>query len=168
MRQFLVFLIFLYGCTSSEDSSRELLECYDKQLNKMKTESAYYEVRAQFADTAESLLSQKEYFGMPYVEKKLDDALFFNSNKDGCLLLILKKYPKGLVFGAVRVVTGQKFRGEWIFEPSIEIVFDQNYFSKYDDNSFEVLSELARVSILNEGSNTGSGCSLNEYYWFEE
>jgi hypothetical protein len=103
-------------------------------------------------------------------ESRIDEAVFFNSEERECVLLVLKRFnnTRELGFGSCRVYRASLVGEKWIFEKSMSMNFDRDFFEKYSSNSFDNISELARASILTSGNIRLDGCDIDEHYWFVE
>jgi len=163
-----IFFGFMIGCNAQEQDKliKNKNICYDASLQHLKGEPLYSEVMSRFVDTFRVMKNDTPYFGIPEVEKKIDEAIFFNKKKTKCLLLVLKKNNFNLVFGMARVIRGELKGNQWFFKVSTEYVYSNSYYGLYDKNNFENISTLARYSILIEGDARKKGCEIDENYWF--
>jgi len=171
MKQFFLLAIAIFfgsmiGCTSKKDIIKNKNICYAANLKELKGSSIYGEAMSQFVDTFQVMKNDTPYFGIPEVEKKVDEAIFFNKTKTECLLLVLKKNNFNLVFGKARVIRGELRGNQWFFKVSTEYVYSNSYYGLYNENNFENISTLARYSILIEGDARKKGCEIDENYWF--
>ena len=142
-------------------------ECYFQKLANVRETSLYKMVHSQFADTFLVLKKDKRYFGVPFVENKIDEAIFFNKDSSECILIVLQRNEDKLVFGSARMIRGQSINETtWKFAPSMHYSFAKDYFQLYKGNTFENISQLARYSVLTEGNVKRNGCDIDEYYWF--
>lgn len=152
-----------------ENTRESKLECYSEKLEKLKKESIYNEVMTQFIDTFPKMLTEKEVFGLPdRVENRIDSSIFFNKNRDKCLLIVLRKTKAqvDLIFGNAQIIRGEMKSHRWFFDPIINFGFSESYFSLYPKNDFENLSKAARFSVITEGRIDRKGCQIDEYFWF--
>lgn len=167
---FVTIISILFSCNGNAQTKDEIIKsknsCYSSSLKRIENDSLYLKVMARFTDTFNVMKNEKQYFGTPAVEKKIDEAIFFNKAKTECLLIVLKRNNYNLVFGKARIVRGQIKQNTWVFEPSMEYTYSDSYFKAYSDNNFENLSQLARYSVLTAGHIQKDGCELDEEYWF--
>ncbi len=164
------FSIFLFGCGSNGQRIREAkLNCYKDKLREIADKPIYIEVMSQFIDTFSVMKGEKEYFGIPeIVSNKIDEAIFFNENNTECILIVLEKYSDQLVFGEARMISGTLLNRRWVFEPSINITYEKDFFSLYRENNFENISKLARYTVLTTGEVKKRECDIDKEYWFKE
>jgi len=161
-----IVFLFIIGCNSKDKLIKNKNICYDATLMSLRNEPLYREVMSQFVDTFQVMKNDTPHFGIPEVEKKIDEAIFFNKNKTECLLIVLKKNNANFVFGHARVIDGELRGKQWIFEVNMEYTYSNSYYGLYDDNNFENISTLARYSVLTDGDAKRNGCDIDEKYWF--
>jgi hypothetical protein len=158
------------SCSSNGQKTemQEKSSCFDTKLEALMSLRIYKDVMSQFIDTFKTLKDSTRLFGRGNViVSKIDESIFFNKEKKECLLIVLLKPPSNIAFGEVRVVRGRYINGKWLFKPSMSFVYDQEYFKKYKENSFENISKLGRHSVLTEGEPIENGCEIDEEYWFK-
>jgi hypothetical protein len=164
---FVIFfaIVFFTNCTGNSikeiDSKNE---CYSEKLENLKKTQVYNEVFTQFSKDFDSLKKEMPELRLrPY---KIDDAIFFNKNKNECILLILQKPVSGWVYGIGRCIQGVLDEKKWKFEISKQYMLSSSPSSEYEENTFDNLSKLLRYSVLTDG-NTSFGCEIDESYWFK-
>lgn len=170
---FIFIAAFCSSCHTSNSKERTISnknECYDLKLLNLKESSLYKDVMTAFTDTFLVLKTKKEYFGIPEViNNQIDKAIFFNADSSECMLIVLQKpLLTGFVFGQARMIRGVKEATTWKFKVSLDYSFSKDYFSLYQDNSFENISKLARYNVLTDGNYNRKGCDIDEEYWFAE
>jgi hypothetical protein len=79
----------------------------------------------------------------------------------------MNKKEGGNLFGSTRSYEGKLIDNKWQFKKSFWYTFDNGYFEKYPENSFENISKVARYAVLSAGNVSFSGCEIDEVYWFE-
>jgi hypothetical protein len=155
----------LTGCLRKEIVADSKTSCYNKKLENLKTSELYQAIQSSFADTFPSLSPKSK--SMLY---KIDEAVFLSSDKTKCILAVLEKV-KGvddLGFGSARLYQGDLVNGKWVFSESIWMTYEEDYYEKYSENSFENIAEITRASILTHGAPALSDCDIDEHYWFVE
>lgn len=170
---YLFMLIIISGCKNVDK-----LACYKEQLNDLKTGNVYNHV-IRIGRTELPLLKGERgrsfFRDSTYVDSVvIDDAVFFNKEKDKCLLLILQQTSKDLYVDEVRIVQGTKISGEWKFQhnrmPDVpETIFTVRKTgprNRPQNSSFKHLSEEGRRFVLEAGSVKNSDCNIDEKYWF--
>ena len=161
-----IFFIFMIGCNSMDKLIKNKNICYDATLKILRDDPLYGEVMSQFVDTFQVMKNDIPHFGIPEVEKKIDEAIFFNQTKTKCLLIVSEKNNSNFVFGKARVIDGKSRGDRWIFEVNMEYTFSNSYYDLYTENNFENISKLARYNILIAGDAKRNGCDIDEKYWF--
>jgi hypothetical protein len=163
---FFLLAIFLSSCLHGK---KEIIfkknDCYSKKLERLATDTLYLSVYSQFVDSFESLKKSEKI--LQFRENKIDHAIFFNKNRDKCILLILQKSSDTILFGYGRAVEGIRVNKGWQFSLSREYIFDKDYLKLFNDNSFDNISMIARYCILIDGKVEKRGCEIDDYYWFE-
>jgi hypothetical protein len=104
----------------------------------------------------------------------IDEAVFFNFDRNKCLLLILQQTSKDLYLDQVMVVQGTFTDGRWIFKPDrlpdvpmvIYTVRKSGERQAPINNSFENLSKRARIFVLTAGTPDSYRCDIDNEYWF--
>ncbi len=141
-------------------------ECYKAKLGFWGNEVDYTNAYAQFIDSFPKLQTREKI--LQYREFMIDKAIFFNTDRNKLLAVILQKSKGGRdYFGFGRVVRGFKNdKGEWSFELDREYLFDKNWYKLYEENSFENLSKISRYYVIIEGGTRSSRCDIDENYWF--
>jgi hypothetical protein len=163
----LLCTILLSNCQTSKDFLIfQKNVCYDESLEVLKKRTIYERTASSFADTFSMIQNQRER--QPLFEKKIDEAIFFKKDSTECLLIVLQRHDdKNLSFGTARIYRGELFESVWKFKKSMWFSFEEGYFEKYAENSFENISKLARYAVLTNGNFKISGCELDDHYWFE-
>ena len=134
--------------------------CFEKELVDLKTRHIYKSALTSFKDTLKIVQAASKSL----LEEKADDGVFFKKDSLECLTFVLARGKRE--FGSVRVWRGQLTNGQWKWSKSMSVGFSESYFEKYENNTFDNISKLARYSILTSGDATLGGCDLDEYYWF--
>jgi hypothetical protein len=160
----IIGIALLGSCNNREVIEESKTKCFDRKLASLQTTELYSRIHKSFADTLPYFPSSK------IEESQVDSAIFLNEAKTECLMLVLERIDKkrDLGFGSTRVYRGELIGGQWRFKRSMSIDFEGDYFEKYEDNSFENLSTLARGEILIHGAVDRTGCDIDEHYWFVE
>ena len=167
---FLKILIATLILSSRCTKPKEMLishknECYEDKLNNLRTTTFYKQIQSSFADTFP--VFQKDHPSL--LKKRVDEAVFLKRDSLQCLLVVLERDDnKEGSFGSARTYNGKLTDGKWIYKRNMWFVFSHNYYKKYPENSFKNISQLARYSILTEGSFSVRGCELDEDFWFEK
>lgn len=162
-------VLFFVGCHSIRNSIVEIKnECALNYLVGIQKSNLYSAVRKSFIDTFKTWRSNIEIFGVPdYLNYQLDELVFFSRDMRQSLLILLSRTEvDSLAFGGARIIIGVQGLNGWVFNANQEFNFDNSYFGKYDINSFENISELARYSVLMSGNPPRTGCEIDESYWF--
>ena len=165
-------LIFLLFCACSNVRKNQVMSktfCYSQELQKIIQLPEYNSVRASIIDTFEILKKDIQNFGSPvYFDCKLDQAAFFNSNLDKCILLVsIRDKTERNVFGSTRILRGEKSENGWDFSVGLTIRHDKNYFDVFPSNDFSSIEKLGRYVVLTNGNPQLTGCQLDESYWFK-
>jgi hypothetical protein len=106
----------------------------------------------QFNDTFKVMRNDKKYFGIPeIISNKIDSTVFLGKDRTKCLLVVLMRDSLDFVFGLARIVTGVLQNNKWTFSTNMEYSYSKSYYTRYNENSFNNLSELARYSVLTTG-----------------
>lgn len=171
MRYLILFFIIASSniyCNTTSERIIKVYKCCEDLLINLKKEEIYQDVITSFKDTAKIFVSDKRYFGIPsYVDNRLDEFVFFNRDKNKCLLLMLQRMKDTLSFGACRIINGLKRSHRiWVFEVGRDISFDRSYFEIYMENSFTNISMLARYSVWVQGKRKAGNCEIDDQYWF--
>lgn len=173
--KYLYFLLVLF-CSACNNK----LECYQLLLTKLKKEKIYNEVMSTALISLPNIVnsdSRRKIYDSSYIDSTLiDDSIFFNTNRNKCLLLILQKTSKDLKLDQVLIIQGTYNRNKWEFSydrlPLVpEVVYSVNKTIKGGkpiSNSFEYLSNEGRLFILTAGSIKGHDCEIDYNYWFGE
>jgi hypothetical protein len=162
----IIAIISLTSCNSKDIVIENKNGCFEKQLVDLKTRENYKLALASFTDT----LKIVQLTNKSLLEEKADEGIFFKKDSLECLVLVLSRdnnnnNNKG-VFGSVRVWDGQLISGKWKWSKSMTFSFSNDYFEKYESNTFDNISKLARYSVLTSGEAKLSECDLDDYYWF--
>ena len=173
MRIYLTAALFnLFFIASCQPSKKNLIiqknQCFQAQLDRIKISVLYKEVYRQFSDTFSVMQSDVQAFGVPQAsQKKIDSAIFFNTDSSLCLMMVLlKPNDVQLTYGEARLITGHKKDSKWIFDIDREFMFDKEYVNLFPGKGFADISLLARYDVLKEGNIQEEGCALDEKYWF--
>ncbi|SHM49537.1 hypothetical protein [Mucilaginibacter sp. OK098] len=166
-------LISLIGCSDSNK-----LSCYNDRLTTYKKEKLYVQL-IKSAKKEIPLLNDEHgqnLFKVPsYIDSAMiDDAVFFNQDKNKCLLFILQQTSNKLYLDQVLIIHGSYIKGEWEFMidrlPAVPtIIYTVRKSGSRDhpiENSFKTLSEKARLFVLTAGTVGNYGCSIDNMYWF--
>ena len=111
---YLVGLLTLTGCMPDK------LTCYQDNLEALKLSPEYREVMVTGKKQLPRLTGERGqnlFRDTTYVDTAIiDDAVFFNKDKNKCVLLILQKTSKELYLDQVLIIQGTKLKGEWKFK----------------------------------------------------
>ena len=173
---FISLLIFTLLITSGcIDNSKNKLLCYEQNLEILKKEKIYSDILTSAIKTIPTIKNRydREFLKDSYVKRwKLDDAVFLNTKRDKCALLILEQSADDLRLDAVHIVQGTFKDNKWNFSysrlpdvPEIEFTIDK---PSPQNNSFKTLSKEGRLFVLTAGTVKNSGCATDNKYWFNE
>lgn len=171
----------IYICTlSCIDNSSNKLSCYNDYLTSLKKEEVYSTILASVHKSIPTLKTPQNRVILQdtsfIINWKLDDAIFFNSKKDKCLLLILEQTNKDLRLDQIEIVQGTLVDKSWRFSldrlPEIpHTIYTIGKEVKKDgnqNNTFNTLAKKGRLFILTAGTVDFFGCSIDNNYWFNE
>ena len=137
--------------------------CFEEKLVELKTRDVYKRIWTSFSDTLEIIQASSKTL----LQEKADEAIFIKKDSLECLTLVLQRNnDSNGVFGSTRVWRGQLIKGQWKWSKSMWFTFDNDYFRKYEKNTFDNISKIARYAVLTNGEANLNGCDLDEYYWF--
>lgn len=171
MRKFIITCLFITGfvfLTACEHKKKENT-MFEEQLKELKGTKTYQDVQV----SAHSSLNEWLADGLEDVQVlndcnwKLDDAVFFNSKKDRCyLLLLIQDKDPGAELDYVYVMYGALEHDQWkiYFDALPGLVFPRDRYSK-DKNapiSLDTLSKAGREEAL-RGYYKADG-SINDEY----
>jgi hypothetical protein len=182
--QLFVLLLLAISCSSPHDSEtrerqarHEILACLDKKLEQLKTTHPYKEVfrlAEEFYEASKDTLEIFTQVKVP-VKRILDPHIFFNEDSTYCVLILLQQYPADFESGYTRIIIGRKNNG-WSFGVGMEMSFSEDDIeSLYPDEykkgvrrySLEMLSQRARISVLNLNTEPLKGCDLDDTWWLK-
>jgi hypothetical protein len=143
----------LFGCKSGN----EQLQHFNAELKNLEKTEKYKVVKKLANDTLQKWInSDITSTGIPplrtFIKWKLDDAIFFNEDKNRCIILILERdttpYAK---LDAVKLLLADYNLNHWNFYfQSLPALFYQRNESKANGYNFDELSALVRKDILKE------------------
>lgn len=159
----LLVLFFLISCNQKDVLITSKNSCFEEKLGELRKRDVYKRIWSSFTDT----LKITQANSITLLHEKADGAIFLKNDTLECLALVLERDndTNGL-FGSARVWSGQLIKGKWKWSKSMWFTFGNDYYKKYDENTFENISKIARYSVLTNGEAKISGCDLDEYYWF--
>ncbi|MCZ8023664.1 MAG: hypothetical protein ACK5FG_04555 [Chryseotalea sp.] len=160
---FILTISLLTSCNTTDILIYSKNNCFERQLTDLKNRKIYKKTFASFLDTLKIVQSTSKTL----LEEKADDGIFFKNDSLECLMLVLERendVTRG--FGSARVWRGQLIKGQWKWSKSMWVTFDNDYFKKYEKNTFDNISKVARYSVLTNGEAKLNGCYLDEYFWF--
>ncbi len=154
MRILIMFLILIsFSCKSEDDKLRH----YNKQLTKLQKTEKYIIVRKLALDTLQNWINSGiTATGIiplkTFVKWKIDDALFFNSSQNKCVLLILETdQTVNAKLDFVKILLAVYEGSKWNFYfKSLPTIFFQRDFSSGKGFDYESLSVLSRKAVLRE------------------
>ena len=159
----IIAIVLLTSCNSTDIIIYTKNSCFEKQLADLKTRAIYKKALLSFTDTLKIVQSKSK----PLLEEKADEGIFFKRDSLECLTLVLQRdNDRTGTFGSARVWQGQFINGHWRWSKSMWFTFSNGYFKKYNDNTFDNISQVARYSVLTNGDTKLGNCELDEYYWF--
>ena len=163
----LYLLPSVVSCQTAEDELvRQKNKCYKDHFVAIKDKAFYNGVFKSFTDTFAIIKTGR--LRPSLLEEKIDDAIFFKKDSLECILIVLERDDdKEGEFGSARSYRGQVIDGRWKFQKSMWFTYGNDYYEKYNKNSFENISELARYSVLTQGEVEINGCEIDEYFWFK-
>ncbi|MEA5139520.1 hypothetical protein [Arcicella rigui] len=173
---YILLVLFCNACNNENNK----LECYQLLLTKLKNEKKYNEVMSTAMINLPNIVnsdSKRKLNDPSYIETTLiDDAVFFNTNRNKCLLLVLQKTSKDLKLDQVLIIQGTYNRNKWEFSydrlPLVpEVIYSVNKTIKGGkpiSNSFEYLSNEGRKFVLTAGVIKSNVCEIDNNYWFGE
>lgn len=148
-----ISIIGLFACVNT-DRRRAL---FDAQLDVFKKNDIYHDVQATANKSLKKWLSEdlKDIQVLKKSNWKLDDAVFFNSRKDKCYLLLLvqdKDTPAKLDY--VYLMYGALEREKWniYFTGLSTMAFSRDKYNKneHEPIAMNMLSLLSREEILQD------------------
>jgi hypothetical protein len=138
-------------------------DCFETEFADLQGKEVYKKAISSFMDTLRVVQATSKSL----LEERADEGVFFKQDSLECLTLVLQRSKgKNGGFGSARVWRGQLINGRWTWSKSMWFTFSSGYFQKYDDNSFNNISKIARYSVLTSGDTKWNGCALDDYYWF--
>jgi hypothetical protein len=167
IKKILLIILAITGCTDTKDALiTQKNNCYNSYLSEVRRRDAYTNVHSAFADTFAVIKASRPSPSL--LAETIDSAVFFTKDGSGCILLVLERMDDlDGTFGSARSYRGKLSEGRWRFDRSMWFLFPNEFYKKYQDNSFENISQLARYSVLTEGDFHSSGCLIDEVYWFK-
>jgi hypothetical protein len=156
-------IVLLTSCNSKDIVIKIKNDCFEKRLADLKAKGVYKRALTSFHDT----LKIVHLTAKTLLKEQADEAIFFKKDSLECLTLVLQRDDdKTGEFGSARVWDGQLVNGQWKWSQSMTFGFGNSYYKKYEDNTFDNISKIARYSVLTNGEPKLNGCDLDEYYWF--
>lgn len=178
LKIYLIYLSFLLSIFACQQSSK--LSCFKSSLESIKRQEIYSEVHTAAFKIIPSLKNVNHHSVIAdtsFIKKwKIDDAIFFNSKRDKCLLLLLEQTSSDMKLDQIEIVQGTLVNKVWRFSfsrlpeiPEITCTVNKEFMDgKNHSNSFNILSEKGRAFVLSAGTIEPSGCVLDENYWFKK
>ncbi|WP_207428312.1 hypothetical protein [Pedobacter sp. SYSU D00535] len=154
------------------------LSCFKSSLESLKGQEIYSEIQTAAFKVIPSLKNadnRSVIADTSFIKKwKIDDAVFLNSKRDKCLLLLLEQTSSDMKLDRIEIIQGTLINIAWCFSfgrlPEIpEITYTvtkEIKDGKNLNNSFDALSEKGRAFVLSAGTIKTTGCFLDDNYWF--
>jgi hypothetical protein len=172
------FVFLLLASTLLACGQKHTDSAFQAYMNGIQGTKDYTEIRAKLKDTIQSWKDRELYELLFFKKVKwaVDDAVFFDKNKEKALLLLIVQ-PKDSLYPAdyVKVIGAEKISGDWEFYyasyATIEYYRNRNGHHPY---SFVHLSKSGREELIDDGFVTCSlGCSVDLDYvdsdiWFAD
>lgn len=172
----LIFLLVLFSNCKNTPANK--IECYASSLRKLQKERIYDDV---IKSASYSLVNLKNRDGKrPYkdssiiVSSEIDKTIFFNKDRNKCLLLMLQKTSSDLKIDQVQIVQGTLKNNSWTFSydrlpdiPEITLTVKKHIQNKKSiNNTFNYLSIAGQEFVLTAGTTIEGNCKIDEKYWF--
>ena len=169
------FLLFNLSCISI----KARMNCIEKQTILWKNEDIKYKIQNKLSEIL-NVWIDKDLKAIQYLKSnlwKVDESVYFNSQKDAAILLVLiQDTTKDVYQDNIQMVYGKIKNGKWHFfiYGMNNLIIERYYTGKKDPTipySFEELSNLGKRKLIEGGYLKKCGCKINDEWvnaWYSE
>lgn len=166
--KYALLLIVFSRCAAQQQQ----LGCYETQLAALKQTLLYTDVKSQALDSLHSWINNGIMAsGIPPLrngfEWKIDDAIFFNSNKTKVIFLILEKDTvSNAKSDYLQFYFGVRIKQHWqfYFKSLLTMYIPRKQNEEYKAHSFEELSATGIKQVLQEYYKRGT-CNIDDKFF---